>query len=140
MSVGEMRASPAAEARGRPKFAGDPGFHGVLKRRVLEYFERTGLPPRDSPRMYAKTAVLLLWFGASYASLVFAAATWWQGALLSASLALAMAGVGFNIQHDANHGAYSARETFLGALSSHWRSLRRMGLAPLAESRAQRTG
>ena len=39
--------------------------------------------------------------------LVFAAATWWQGALLSLSLALAMAGIGFGIQHDANHGAYS---------------------------------
>jgi linoleoyl-CoA desaturase len=35
---------------------------------------------------------------------------------------------------------YSAHETFLGALSSHWRWLRRMGLAPRAESRAQRTG
>jgi linoleoyl-CoA desaturase len=88
-------------------FAADRGFHGEVKRRVLGYFERTGLSPRDDPRMYLKTAVLLFWFGASYLLLVFAAATWWQGALLSFSLALAMAGIGFSIQHDANHGAYS---------------------------------
>lgn len=97
----------AAPDGGKLKFAGDAGFHGELKRRVYEYFRRTGLSPRDSLRMYLKTAAILLWFGASYALLVFAAATWWQGLLLSCSLALAMAGIGFAIQHDANHGAYS---------------------------------
>jgi linoleoyl-CoA desaturase len=112
-------------------FARDTGFHGEVKRRVQAYFERTGLSPRDSPRMYLKTAVLLVWFGASYALLVFAAATWWQGALLSLSLALAMAGIGFSIQHDANHGAYSSRAAvnrwmgmtldMLGASSYLWR-------------------
>ena len=94
---------------GKLTFARDTGFHDEVKRRVLAYFERTGLSQQDSPRMHLKTAVLLLWFGASYALLVFAATSVWQGALLSASLALAMAGIGFGIQHDANHGAYSSR-------------------------------
>ncbi len=89
------------------RFAGDAGFHREVKRRVSEYFRETGLSPRDSLRMYLKTATILLWFGASYALLVFLAATWWQAALLSCSLALAMGGIGFSIQHDANHGAYS---------------------------------
>ena len=71
-------------ARDKVTFARDTGFHDEVKRRVLAYFERTGLSQRDSPRMYLKTAVLLLWFGASYALLVFAATTVWQGALLSA--------------------------------------------------------
>ncbi|MBI2571973.1 MAG: fatty acid desaturase [Candidatus Schekmanbacteria bacterium] len=57
--------------------------------------------------MYAKSAVLLLWFFASYALLVFAATTWLHGALLALSLALAMGGVAFAVQHDGNHGAYS---------------------------------
>ena len=96
-------------ASGKLTFARDTGFHDEVKRRVLAYFERTGLSQQDSPRMHLKTAVLLLWFGASYALLVFAATSVWQGALLSASLALAMAGIGFGIQHDANHGAYSSR-------------------------------
>ncbi len=90
------------------KFTRDSGFHRELKRRVDGYFRSTDRSPHDSPRMYLKTAVILLWFGASYALLVFAAATWWQGLLASASLALAMGGIGFAIQHDANHGAYSS--------------------------------
>jgi len=101
-------ASPIGDGI-RLKFAGDAGFHGEIKRRVDAYFRQTGLSPRDSSRMYRKTAALLVWFGASYACLVFAATTWWQGALCSVSLALASAGVGFSVQHDANHGAYSSR-------------------------------
>ena len=89
------------------RFAADTGFHAELKRRVHGYFEQTGLSPRDSVRMYVKTAAILIWFVASYVLLVFFAVSWWQGMLLAASLALAMAGIGFAIQHDGNHGAYS---------------------------------
>jgi linoleoyl-CoA desaturase len=113
------------------KFARDVGFHQELKRRVHEHFRRTGVSPRDSFWMYLKTAAILLWFGGSYALLVFAATTWWQGMLLSFSLALAMAGIGFTVQHDANHGAYSNKSAInhlmgmtldvLGASSYVWR-------------------
>ncbi len=99
----------AAADGGRVTFAGDGGFYRALKRRVHDDLRQAGLSAQDSPRLYLKTAVLLLWFGASYALLVFAAATFWQGALLAGSLALAMAGIGFGVQHDANHGAYSRR-------------------------------
>lgn len=119
------------DGSGKLTFAADTGFLGEVKRRVFEYFEHSGLSPRDSPRMFVKTAVLLLWFGASYALLVFAAATWWQAALLSCSLALAAAGIGFCVQHDANHGAYSDHRVvnrilgltldMLGASSYLWR-------------------
>ena len=70
-----LRPIDADAAHGRLTFARDTGFHGEVKRRVRAYFERTGLSQRDSPRMYLKTAVLLLWFGASYALLVFDATT-----------------------------------------------------------------
>jgi linoleoyl-CoA desaturase len=93
----------------RPKFRGDDGFHQELRRRVEDYFRDRGLSAHDSARMYFKTAAMLLWCGASYALLVFAASSWWQGLLLSGSLALAMAGIGFSVQHDANHHAYSNR-------------------------------
>ncbi|MEW6776709.1 MAG: acyl-CoA desaturase [Bdellovibrionota bacterium] len=92
---------------GKLTFAGDNKFHQELKRRVEEYFERTGLSPRGGWAIYFKTAVILLWFTGSYAFLVFAPVAWWQGLLLSFSLAFAITGVGFGIQHDANHGAYS---------------------------------
>jgi linoleoyl-CoA desaturase len=114
----------------KPKFESDTGFHKELKRRVDNHFESTGLPRCDRPRVYVKTAVILAWFGATYALLVFWAHTWWQGVPLAASLALAIAGIGFAIQHDANHGAYSRRESvnrlmgftldLLGASSYVW--------------------
>jgi linoleoyl-CoA desaturase len=103
----EPTASPSMDGGCKLRFAADSGFHAAIKNRVAGYFRQTSLSPKGSPRMYAKTAVLLLWFGASYAMLVFAATTWWQAALFSLSLAFAMAGIGFSIQHDANHGAYS---------------------------------
>jgi linoleoyl-CoA desaturase len=112
-------------------FAPDTGFHNEVKSGVRAYFARTGLSERDSPRMYVKTVVLMLWFGASYGLLAFAATSLWQGALLSLSLAFAMAGIGFSIQHDANHGAYSNNAVvnrvmsftldMLGASSYLWR-------------------
>jgi linoleoyl-CoA desaturase len=49
----------------------------------------------------------MVWLAGSYLALVCLAASWWQAVPLAISLALAMAGVGFNIQHDGNHGAYS---------------------------------
>src|SRR5574341_242633 len=82
-------------------------FHQEVKARVAEYFARTGARPRDLPRMYLKTAAILAWFAVSYYLLVFAAATWWQAAGAGLSLGLAVAAVGFNIQHDGAHGGYT---------------------------------
>ena len=57
-------------------------------------------------QMWRKTIVILLWTAVSYIGLLFWAPTWWAAGLWSTSLGLAMAGIGFCIQHDANHGAY----------------------------------
>ena len=54
--------------------------------------------------MYVKTALILGWFAASYVLLVFCATAWWQAVPLAVSLALSMAAIGFNIQHDGSHG------------------------------------
>ena len=115
----------------KPRFQHDRGFYEELKNRVDQHFETTGLRRRDSPRMYLKSAVILLWFGVSYASLVFAARTRWEAAACAASLALAICGIGFNLQHDANHSSYSDRRTInhlvgitldvLGASSYVWK-------------------
>jgi linoleoyl-CoA desaturase len=93
------------------KFGVGDDFLKVLKRRVDRYFRFTGLSPHDNPRMYAKTAIILLWLCASYALLVFGVSKWWEAVPLAASLGLAMAAVGFNIQHDGGHKAYSRRKT-----------------------------
>jgi linoleoyl-CoA desaturase len=57
--------------------------------------------------MYLKTAIVMSWFAASYVLLVFLATTWWQTLPMAVSVALSLAAIGFNIQHDGSHGAYS---------------------------------
>jgi linoleoyl-CoA desaturase len=87
----------------------EEGFHLELRRRVKTFLDGTGRPPRGLPSIYLKSAVLLGALAALYVLLVFAAATWWQAALLAGLLGLVMAGIGFNVAHDGSHGAFSSR-------------------------------
>src|SRR5207237_5700598 len=80
-----------------------------IRRRVDEFFLRTGRPRRDVPRMYLKSFVILAAFAVLYWLLVFVAGTWWQAVPLAVLLGLATAEIGFNIQHDGGHQAYSDR-------------------------------
>jgi linoleoyl-CoA desaturase len=95
--------------QGSIKFAKNNEFQDALRERVDEFFERTGRPRRDVPRMYLKTAILLGAFVTFYVLLVFFAVTWWQALSLAILLGLTTAGIGFNIQHDGGHHAYSER-------------------------------
>lgn len=105
-SSAEQPIRAAASGR-RVKFGGSNGFRHELRRRVDEYFRSTGRSQRDCWQMYAKTAILLACFVVSYALLVFVAQTWWQAVLLAILLGLSAAGIGFNVQHDGGHQAYS---------------------------------
>jgi linoleoyl-CoA desaturase len=90
-------------------FGGDTAFQRELRRRVDEYFRATGRRQRDCAQMYVKTAILVAAFAGSYGLLVFAAKTGWQALPLAIALGLAAAGIGFNVQHDGGHQAYSSR-------------------------------
>ncbi|KAA0219696.1 MAG: acyl-CoA desaturase [Planctomycetota bacterium] len=59
--------------------------------------------------MYLKSAVVFGGFVATYVVLVFFTTSWGVALPLAALLGLACAGIGFNIQHDGGHGAYSDR-------------------------------
>ena len=59
--------------------------------------------------MYFKTATILAWFFGAYFLLLFAVHGWWLIVPLAVVLGLAMAAIGFNIQHDGGHKAYSER-------------------------------
>jgi linoleoyl-CoA desaturase len=89
------------------KFDSGDGLRQALRRRVDEYFASTGRRRRDCPSMYVKTAIVLGCLSASYALLVFAPIAWWLAIPLTLVLGLSVAAVGFNVQHDGGHGAYS---------------------------------
>jgi linoleoyl-CoA desaturase len=92
----------------RVRFLRDDGFHAALKRRAGAYFDVTGRAPRGGAAMHAKTGVILSWFAASYAMLLLlGGASAWVALALTVSIALATAGIGFSVMHDANHGAYA---------------------------------
>jgi len=90
------------------KFAKNSKFQAELRRRVDELFQsNVDLKQRDCPEMYAKTAILLSSFFGTYALLVFFAQTWWQVVPLCIMLGAITAGIGFSVQHDGAHRAYS---------------------------------
>lgn len=104
-----MQENIASVPAARLNFAGSRDFHRELRRRVDGWFAETGRRKRDNAPMYLKSAVILAGFFALYAALVFGANAWWQGVPLAILLGLAVAGIGFNIEHDGGHGAYSNR-------------------------------
>ncbi len=116
----------------RIDFKGGGPFYDELKAQVGLYLADRRRVRRAQVRMYLKSATVVLWVAASWALLVFAASTWWQAGLLAISLGLALAGLGFNITHDANHGSYSPSRRlnramsfsmdFMGASSYVWRT------------------
>lgn len=103
--------APAAPGHGAGalKFSRSDRFLRELRKRVDAYFERTGRPRRDCPQMYFKTATILAWFIAAYVLLLFVVSSWWLVLPLAVVLGLSMAAIGFNIQHDGGHRAYSDR-------------------------------
>lgn len=99
----------SASSSERPRFAPADDFPAELRRRVDDFFARTGRRPRGNGAMYLKTAVILAAFFASYVVLVFFAANWWHAGLAALILGAAAGLIGFNIQHDGSHLAYSER-------------------------------
>jgi linoleoyl-CoA desaturase len=89
------------------KFQASDRFIRELRKRVDAYFELTGRSRRDCPKMYFKTATIMAWFITAYVLLLFVATSWYFILPLAVLLGLSMAAIGFNIQHDGGHKAYS---------------------------------
>jgi linoleoyl-CoA desaturase len=118
-----VSSAPRSDARSTVReqhlrFGTDTAFQSELRRRVGEFFETQGRRPRDCPHMYFKTALILGAFFGAYALLVFVASAWWQVVPLALLLALSVAAIGFNIQHDGGHQAYSDHP-WVNKLSAH---------------------
>lgn len=69
---------------------------------------------RGRRRFHIKAAIIVAWALASYVFLVWFSAGWIGMVLGTVSMALALGGIGFSIQHDANHGAVGRRSRILG--------------------------
>jgi linoleoyl-CoA desaturase len=116
----------------RVHFQGDGGLHAAVRQKVAAELSRRRLPRWGGASMHAKTGLILGWFAVSYAGLLLLGGiSGWIAVALTVSLALATAGIGFSVMHDANHGAYSSSRRvnravglaldFVGASSYLWR-------------------
>lgn len=135
VSIQDPAAAPtvahATKENALPRFAQDDGFGRELRRRVDAHFKERGTSERDAPAMFVKSLVVLCFAAAVYVLLVFFARTWWQAVALGVLMGLAAAEIGFNIQHDGGHRAYSRRRwlnsataatlDLIGASSYMWR-------------------
>lgn len=89
------------------KFPQPGNFYNELKNSVDKYFQDKKIAKTGNWRMYLKTFIIFTWLIASYITLVFFSHSLLVSFLLIFLLAQGFVLVGFNIQHDANHGSYS---------------------------------
>ncbi|MGZ6126152.1 MAG: fatty acid desaturase family protein, partial [Myxococcales bacterium] len=99
--------------------------------RAQQYFEGSARARHGGWAIAVKIAAMICWLAVSWSLLMFAHPGPWATALLAVSVGLAMAGVGFCVMHDANHGAASPSPRvnrmlsfsldLLGASSALWR-------------------
>lgn len=89
------------------RFTERRNFQKTLNQRVNAYLEGNNLPARDVPAMYLKTAIVLAWWLGTYLLLLLGNFPTPVNVVLCLVWAMAIASVGFNVMHDANHGGYS---------------------------------
>ena len=87
--------------------AKSPDFITDLREQVNHYFTDNHLSTHANFAMVVKTITLLAITFGSYALILTNWFAPWQMLLLAIVFGLGVAGIGFSIQHDANHGAYS---------------------------------
>ncbi len=88
-------------------FTQQHGFRKVLTERVGAFIAENKLPARDVPVMYLKSVIVIACWLGIYLLILLGGFPLWADALLCIALGFAMAGIGLNIGHDANHYGYS---------------------------------
>ncbi len=95
-----------SHARSLP-FTQRRNFQKTLNERVTEFLRVNKLPARDVPAMYLKTAVIMSWWLGTYLLILLGNFPPLVIVILCLVWAMAIASVGFNVMHDANHSGYS---------------------------------
>lgn len=100
------------------RFEGAGAFSRLLDERAGAILDDAAAVRRAYRILWAKSALVVAWTAGSYLFLLEAATTRTGMIAGSVSLGLAMAGIGFCIMHDANHGAF-ARTRLVNRLAAH---------------------
>ncbi len=107
-------------------------FFSTLRSRVQEHFKENNITRFGNYKMVIKTIALLAMYFVPYFLMIFDVfASLWIQAGLWMIMGFGMAGIGFSVMHDANHGAYAKNGTvnkllgllanILGASATNWK-------------------
>jgi linoleoyl-CoA desaturase len=96
-------------------FQGDDQFLTAVRARVAATLD--GRPPQGDPRLHRKGFVIGAWFAVSYGLLLTTQESRACQLILCISYGLAACALAFNVFHDANHGAWSAKNGINVAVS-----------------------
>ncbi len=109
----------------------DNAFFQSLKTSVDAYFSENKISKTGDYRLFLKSVILLGSFFAIYLTLMLVHVPALAAVALCAVLGFVMAGIGFSVMHDANHGSYSPNTklndllglsaNILGASSYFWK-------------------
>src|SRR5213075_2596867 len=91
-----------------PHFPPGGALQADLLRRAHAHFEGASRSRSGGIAIGLKVSAMFAWLFGSWALLMFTHPPFWVAALLCGSVGFAMAGVGFSVMHDANHGATSS--------------------------------
>ncbi len=85
-------------------------FFKTLNSRVNDYFNKNNIKKTGNWQLYLKTIILFTLFLAPYFLILTLNLPGWAQLLLTILMGVGMAGVGMNVMHDGNHGAYSSKK------------------------------
>jgi linoleoyl-CoA desaturase len=93
-------------------------FFRTLNSRVNNYFKENNIPKTGNWKIHLKTVILFTIFLTPYFLILTLDMSIWYQLLLNILMGIGMAGIGMNVMHDGNHGAYSSKSwinKFMGA-------------------------
>lgn len=85
-------------------------FFRTLNKRVNGYFKENNISRNGNWKLHLKSVIMFSLYLAPYFLLMSLNLPWWAQLLLTIVMGVGMAGVGMNVMHDANHGAYSSKK------------------------------
>lgn len=86
-------------------------FFRTLNKRVNDYFKENNIQKTGNWKLHLKTVILFSLFLTPYFLIItLTNIPLWLFLLLSVIIGVGMAGIGMNVMHDGNHGAYSDKK------------------------------
>ena len=85
-------------------------FFRTLNKRVNAYFKENEIQRTGNWKLHLKTVIMFCTYLVPYFLFLTLSFPTWAQLALTVVMGIGMAGIGMNVMHDANHGAYSSKK------------------------------